>query len=312
MKNFLIVLFNILFIASVVCSVTFGIEWKKTRDELNSDSQFLVINELREENTRLNHELDELSISNKFLEMENESLSNENSALTEQNSSLQESNSALTEQNENLSNNNESLTSQIESLLSQKNELEGQVSSLDSQIDELEALLDRYESLLPFVIEEDEAVVKYVVEGETKDIQVVQIGSKITDPYEVTFAEGEYHLFNYYEVNGSPVDFSTYVVEDDVTLVANITYRCKVSYYEIGSAPSYKGELITEDYIEIGGTIDLSVLEDGYNYAFARVTEGRSPIGISLDTPITNDTEFVVKKWTGNNEPPWGFDSTRE
>lgn len=312
MRKFLIVLFNILFIAAVVCSVVFGVEWKKTKDELNSDSQFLTINELREENAQLNQELDELANSNAFYEMENETLSNQNSALTEQNASLQESNSALTEQNESLTSSNESFASQIESLLAQKAELEGQVTNLGSQLAELEALLDRYETLLPFIIDEDEAVVKYVVDGETKDVQVVQIGSHITDPYEVTFAEGEYHVFNYYEADGVPVDFSTYVIEDDVTLVANITYRCKVSYYYEGSAPTYKGEFIVDDFIEIGGTFDLSALKEGYNYAFALVTEDK-PLILSSDYVVTDNIEVIVKEWkVGDREPSWSFDGYRE
>lgn len=312
MRKFLIVLFNIVFVASIVCSVVFGVLWGKANKQLNEDTQVAVINELKTENSALENELDEVYNENAFYKLENDSLKNENTQLKEQNTSLQENNSVLVEQNGVLSSNNNNLTSQIEDLLSQKAELESQNSNLSTQINELESLLDRYESLLPFIIEEDEAVVKYVVNGETKEVQVVQKGSKITDPYEITFNENEFHVFNYYELDGVPVDFSNYIVEDDITLVANITYRCKVSYYYEGSAPTYKGEFIVEDYIEIGGTFDLSVLKDGYNYAFALITEDK-PLFISLDYVVEENIEIIVKEWKiGEREPAWSFDGYRE
>lgn len=208
MKKFLIILFNILFIASTVCSVVFGCLWGKANKELKDDTQVATINDLKAENSSLEKQLDKVSNDNAFYVLENASLKEQNSQLAEKNSTLQESNIALTEQVGNLTNSNENYSTQI-------NELESQIAY--------------YEELLAAYENDTRLPVTFYLKGEIYEVKLVEEGNfvQLADPQ---LLPGEHFIgwskdkANVVNLNETPITQTTQfyaVIEYDVTFSLN-------------------------------------------------------------------------------------------
>lgn len=162
-------------------------------------------------------------------------------------------------------------------------ELQEQISSLQSQNTELQNLVDAYENALPILVEENQAIVKFMVGNELKDIQVIDKNSTITNPYQVSFEDGNVSTFNGWKVNGETIDISTYVVTDHVVLIADITEKVQVVY-------TVNGESLSSEIIVSGTKPNYPTLTSYENYFFYGWYNG----DVKVDTDTFVATENVT------------------
>lgn len=162
-------------------------------------------------------------------------------------------------------------------------ELQEQISSLQSQNTELQNLVDAYEDALPILVEENQAIVKFMVGNELKDIQVIDKNSTITNPYQVSFEDGNVSTFNGWKVNGETIDISTYVVTDHVVLIADITEKVQVVY-------TVNGESLSSEIILSSTKPNYPTLTGYESYFFQGWYNG----DIKIDTDTFVATENIT------------------
>ena len=172
---------------------------------------------------------------------------------------------ALLEENAQTINSLETTISELQALNSGNAELisslQGQVASLQSQNTELQNLVDAYEDALPILVNENQAIVKFMVGNELKDIQVIDKNTTVSNPYQVDFEEGNVSTFNGWKVNGELIDINTYVVTDHVVFVADITEKVKVTY-------TVNGESLSSEIILSGSKPNFPTLTGYESYFF--------------------------------------------
>ncbi len=150
-----------------------------------------------------------------------------------------------------------------ESELRQSAENNNQALSADNEalrddIARLEALVKKYEALMALKVGDNQVLVTFQVAGKVVDIAIVDKGAKITDPYVVTFKDGELHEFNYWMRDGQRVDFDTFTFSANTVLEANISYKYTVKFVDgtdtILTNVVNKGSLLTlpEDASKVG------------------------------------------------------------
>lgn len=194
---------------------------------------------------------------------------------------------ALLEENAQTINSLETTISELQASNNENSELisslQGQVASLQSQNIELQNLVDAYEDALPILVEENQAIVKFMVGNELKDIQVIDKNSTITNPYQVSFEDGNVSTFNGWKVNGETIDISTYVVTDHVVLIADITEKVQVVY-------TVNGESLSSEIIVSGTKPNYPTLTSYENYFFYGWYNG----DVKVDTDTFVATENVT------------------
>lgn len=129
--------------------------------------------------------------------------------------------------------------------------------------------------------------VTFVFEDETKSTQVVKYGNYATD---VTVESTTYKIFNGWSVNNVIVDVNTYKIVDDVTFIANITYKYDVVF--IVNNEEYSKQLVTA-----GECVTLPQTPNLYNIGFEFVkwdTDTTKPI-----TQNTTITAILRKVFSG-------------
>lgn len=128
-------------------------------------------------------------------------------------------------------------------IINYKNQVES-INYAYSRISELEAIvaeLSQYKVDVGIYLEQIEYYQNYITQLENAnivtatfiyedtvlDFVTTQKGQLITPP---TIESTRYVHFNYWEINGSKIDLSTYVLNDNVNITANITYYYDVTF----------------------------------------------------------------------------------
>ena len=155
-----------------------------------------------------------------------------------------------------------------EALANENTQLTNKNEDLKNNNTRLNELVNNYLDLLQLSISENQAIVTYVVNNKAVKVDVIEKGSKITNPYIVTFKEGDLHTFNYWTNEGQQVDLNTFTITTNTFLVASITYRYTITFVDGDSTVltnvSTKGSLLTlpEDVSKVGYTF-LGYYVDG-------------------------------------------------
>lgn len=139
---------------------------------------------------------------------------------------------ALEKENAEKENNLTELSTNIETQTQINSNLKGQNSLLESTLNtllekenNLQAQADVYANEIPNYLEEDECLVKFSVEGNVEHFLIIKKGTTLNETYNVTFDEGCYDIFNYWQLNGVETNPIGYTVNNNVEFVANITHR---------------------------------------------------------------------------------------
>lgn len=149
--------------------------------------------------------------------------------------------SALQEQRRQLQTNNEEHLLSIANLNSQIADLNSHIDTLNLQIQnnnsataqlndriaELQKTVSFYENYLAEHGSSDLALVTFEFAGSVYNVQSVNKGGKalVADPVST-----EYLIFNGWTVDNERIDLSTYVVQENVRIVADVTYKYVVNF----------------------------------------------------------------------------------
>ncbi len=122
-----------------------------------------------------------------------------------------------------------SLNTQIANLNNQISEMtllsqtaNTQIASLNNKINELQKSITYYESYIAQLENGEQVVATFEFDGSVYNIQIVNKGSKLSV---TTPASTDYKIFNGWKINGSIVDLSTYTINTNTKIVADITYK---------------------------------------------------------------------------------------
>jgi len=182
----------------------------------------------------LNGQINELQSRVTTLTSSNSSLNTQISTLKNQIVNLQTVKTQI--ENTNFSNmetisalNNQivSLNSQMGALSSQAQDNTSTVNNLNSQISKLQATISYYESYISSLETGEKAIVTFEFNGSVYNVQVVSKSSiiSVTDPIST-----DYTIFNGWKVNGTIIDLATFTILNNITIVADITYKYDVSF----------------------------------------------------------------------------------
>lgn len=212
-------------------------------------------------------------------------------ALTEQITNLQNLNAQLQENNElnlqtitGLNGQIYSLNEQIEHLQSQIQTELSAVTQLNDKIAELQNSVAYYEQYIAKFETDNKVTVTFEFAGSVYNLQLVEKGSKVTveDP-----TSTEYLIFNGWTVDNNPIDLSTFVVNEKVTIVADVTYRYAVKFV-------VDGEVKSSQIIEQGQYVEEPAKPRKTGYTFEYWTYGETQVYFD-QFPITQNITFVAK-----------------
>ena len=147
--------------------------------------------------------------------------------LQEQRSQLQTSNEEHLLSIANLNSQIAGLNSHIDILNVQIQSNNSTASQLNDRIAELQKTVSFYEKYLAENGSSDLALVTFEFAGSVYNVQSVSKGGHalVADP-----ESSEYLIFNGWTVNNEAIDLSTYVVQENVRIVADVTYKYVVSF----------------------------------------------------------------------------------
>lgn len=259
---------------------------EKQIDNLNiiKENNDTIIEELNDEIGALNYRVQVLQTSK-------DQNANQIAALNSQIENLQSLNAQLQETNElNLQTIN-GLNAQIASLNEQIDHLHTQiqtnltaVTDLNSRITELQNSVAYYEQYIAKFETDNKVTVTFEFAGTVYNLQLVEKGSKVTvaEP-----TSTEYLIFNGWTVNNEPIDLSTFVVNEKVTIVADVTYRYAVKFV-------VEGEVKSTQIVEQGQYVDEPTKPRKTGYTFDYWTYGDAEV-IFDQFPITQNVTFIAK-----------------
>ena len=185
-----------------------------------------------------------------------------------------------------------SLNNQITTLNSQISEMTLQiqnnstnVTTLNNKIAELEKSVAYYEQYLASLENGEQVVATFEFNGSVYNIQIVSANStlSVTTPNST-----DYIVFNYWTVNGEQIDLSTYTINQNTKIVADVTYNYDVKFMVDDSV--YNNQIITKNGF---ATLPINPTKSGYEF------DGWTINGVDIIDPtsveIIDKTTFVAK-----------------
>lgn len=178
------------------------------------------------------------------------------------------------------------LNNQINDLTSQVESNATNVSSYQQRITELENSIEYYESYIASLESGTQSIITFEFNGSVYNIQVVNNGSlvSVTEP-----TSTDYVQFNYWEIDGTQIDLSTYQFTESTKVVANVSYSYDVSF--IIDGVSTNEQIVAENGYAVSQT--SAPQKTGYQF------DGWTLDGNTIINPntyaITQNTAFVAK-----------------
>lgn len=255
--------------------------------EEEKEDLVIALNTSEENRAELEIEIAGLKEKISILESEKTSLINQNNILSNQVASLNIQIDNLEELNSQLESINSANVTTITSLNSQIQTLNTQISdlifasqnstsiitSLQSQVSNLQESISYYQQVINGLIGENQVAVTFEFDGATYNIQVINTGStaNVANPVST-----EYVIFNFWTVNGVRIDLSTYTFTENTKVIADVTYRYKVTYL-VGDE-EFDTQIVTKDEF---ATLPSDPEKEGYEF------DGWSLDGITVVNNIT-------------------------
>lgn len=177
------------------------------------------------------------------------------------------------------------LNSQIEELNTQMQVNMTSVSQLNNRIAELQRTIAFYEEFIGQFETDEQAMVTFEFAGSVYEVKVVNKGEKVA----ITTPESsEYLIFNGWTLNGEPVDLSTYIVTENVRIVADVTYKYVVDF-------TVDGKTKSTQVVENGhyATEPTKPKKTGYTFKYWTL-DGETEVHFD-QFPIVANTTFIAK-----------------
>ena len=177
-----------------------------------------------------------------------------------------------------------SLNTQILNLNNQISELTlfsgtytSQINTLNNRINELQASVNYYESYIASLENGEQVVATFEYDNSVYNIQIVNKGSKLSINNPVST---DYLIFNGWKVNDEFIDLSTYTIQTNTKIIADITYKYDVKF--VADSSILNSQIITKDSF---ATIPNNPSKSGYEF------DGWSLNGVDV---IDNIDEIAV------------------
>jgi len=213
----------------------------------------------------LEAEVSALTAEKHNLIIENTNYYNTISSLNNQILNLQNVNTQLESTNTLHLNTISSLNTQIANLNQQISDITYQsqnhnstISSLNAKIKELEESVQYYENYISSLENGNQVVATFEYDGSVYNIQMVNKGSTLAV---ATPQDTDYIIFNGWTVNGAIIDLSTYIITENVKIVADLTYKYDV-IFKVDNT-DYNSQIITDNECPI---IPENPTKTGYEF----------------------------------------------
>ena len=255
--------------------------------EEEKEDLVIALNTSEENRAELEIEIAGLKEKISILESEKTSLISQNNILSNQvvslniqidnleelNSQLESINSANVTTITSLNSQIQTLNTQISDLIFASQNSTSIITSLQSQVSNLQESISYYQQVISGLIGENQVAVTFEFDGATYNIQVINAGStaNVANP-----VSSEYVIFNFWTVNGVRIDLSTYTFTENTKVIADVTYRYKVTYL-VGDE-EFDTQIVTKDEF---ATLPSDPEKEGYEF------DGWSLDGITVVNNIT-------------------------
>lgn len=252
-----------------------------------------LINGYRDNIISLNDTISQLSLQVNNLSNNNHDYHNQITSLNEQKTVLEEQVKILSDDKETNEKTIQSLNTVVYNLNKQISDMSllsqnysSQINALNSRISDLQSSVAYYENYIASLESTEKAVITFEYDGSVYGIQVVNKGSKlaINDPENTATI-----IFNGWKVNGEFINKDTYVVTENTRIIADVTYKQIVKFYN-------DTELYSEQIVNYNQPVSLPQSPSKDSYEFLGWSEnGVDVIEDIEDLPvIENKTYYAV------------------
>ena len=174
------------------------------------------------------------------------------------------------------------LNTKISELTTSSEDSLNRINALNNKINQLQKTISYYEEYIANLENDNQAVVTFEYDGSIYTIQIVTKGSKIAvvNPESTT-----YKVFNGWLLNNESVDLETIIVNNNIKLIADVTYKFDVKF--MNGDVEHDAQIVAKNSYP---TIPTNPTKEGYRF------DGWSADGINIVTNI--DSTAVVENIT--------------
>ena len=183
----------------------------------------------------------------------------------------------LTNQLAKLENSNNDYSEKLKLLTQQLEETQTQIKELQNEINYYKELLEAYGNI-------NKLIVTFMYDNSVYDVVLCDLGATVT----VTPPQNnEYRTFNYWEIDGEKIDLGTFQIQENTTIIANLTYCYDVKF--VVEDETYNSQIITENKTAV---LPSNPIKDGY--AFKGWSIDRINVVDITTIPIIENTTFYA------------------
>ncbi len=150
------------------------------------------------------------------------------------------------------------LNQQISDITYQSQNNNSTISSLNAKIKELEESVQYYENYIANLENDNQVAATFEYDGSVYNIQIVNKGSTVAVN---TPANTNYIIFNGWTVNGEFIDLSTYTINENTKIVADLTYKYNVNFVVDGA--NYDSQIVEKNNF---ATLPTNPTKVGYEF----------------------------------------------
>ena len=164
--------------------------------------------------------------------------------------------------------------------------LNNQIAEKDEQIAGLQTSLESYKKLEEEMQNANKVIATFTVDGAVYAVQACDVGATVSieDPKNT-----DDMTFNYWTVDGEEVDLTSYVINENTTFVANVTYTTyRTVKFTVDGAVYDTQEVLKGDC----ATLPEAPIKEGYEFIGWTTLEG-APVDVETYV-ITASREFVA------------------
>lgn len=168
-------------------------------------------------------------------------------------------------------------------LLSQNSS--SQIKLLNNKINELQASVNYYENYIAQLENGEQVVATFEFDGSVYNIQIVNKGSKLSV---INPTNTAYKVFNGWTIDGQTIDLNTYTINQNVKIVADITYKYEVKF--MVDENIYNSQFVIKDN---NAVVPSAPVKENFIFDYWTIN-GVDEIDVS-NYQITENIAFIAK-----------------
>lgn len=272
----------------------------KNENEKTINTLQNTVNKNNEDIENYKNQIAKLQSTNTTNQMEIDNLNNQVSSYQTMIKQLQDTNDINAATIASLNNQILHLNNQISELSLSSGTYTSQINALNNKINELQTSVNYYESYIANLETSEQVVATFEFNGSVYNIQIVNKGSKlsISNPEST-----DYLIFNGWKVDEEFIDLSSYTIQTNTKIIADITYKYDVKF--IVDSEIYNSQIIVRNEF---ATIPKNPIKDGYEF------DGWTLNGVdiiqNIDTMAVEKNTTYVAKFTKLHKVTFKYEDT--